>query len=119
MKEYQYDTLDKAEKGYQQMFYSFFLMIGGVRVSAEDTTLTGRSDIALTLKRDVWVVEMKVDESAEAALRQIHENGYYDRYINTDKTIHLIGLNFTSGKRQIDSWVEETVDKTKEPGYLG
>ena len=119
MKGYQYDTLDKAEKGYQQMFFSFFLMIGGVRVSAEDTTLNGRSDVVLTLNRDVWVVEMKVDESAEAALRQIHENGYYDRYINTEKTIHLIGLNFTSEKREIDSWVEETVDKTKEPSYLG
>ncbi len=119
IKEYQYDTLDKAEKGYQEMFYSFFLMIGGIRVSAEDRTLIGRSDILLTLKRYVYVIEMKVDESAKAALRQIHENGYYDRYINTEKTIHLIGLNFTSEKRQIDSWVEETVDKTKEPFFLG
>ncbi len=119
MKEYQYDTLDKAEKGYQEMFFSFFLMIGGVRVSAEESTLNGRSDILLTIKRDVYIIEMKVDESAEKALEQIHEKGYYDRYINTDKTIHLIGLNFSSEKRQIDSWVKETVDKTKEPTYLG
>ena len=118
MKEYQYDTLDKAEKGYQEMFFSFFLMIGGVRVSAEESTLLGRSDILLTLKKDVYIIEMKVDESAEAALEQIHEKGYYDRYINTDKTIHLIGLNFTSEKRQIDAWKQETVDKTKEPTYL-
>ncbi len=119
MKEYQYDTLDKAEKGYQEMFFSFFLMIGGVRVSAEESTLNGRSDILLTLKRDVYIIEMKVDESAEAALRQIHDNGYYDRYINTEKTIHLIGLNFSSEKKQIDAWKQETVDKTKEPTYLG
>ena len=119
MKEYQYDTLDRAEKGYQEMFYSFFLMIGGVRVTAEDRTLLGRSDIVLTLRKDVFIVEMKVDESAEKALKQIHENGYYDRYINTEKTIHLIGLNFTSEKRQIDSWTMETVDKTKEPTFLG
>ena len=119
MNKYQYDTLDRAEKGYQEMFYSFFLMIGGVRVAAEDRTLLGRSDIVLTLKRDVYIIEIKVDKSAEAALRQIHDNGYYHKYINTEKTIHLIGLNFTSEKRQIDSWVEETVDKTKEPTYLG
>ena len=119
MKEYQYDTLDRAEKGYQEMFYSFFLMIGGVRVSAEDRTLNGRSDILLTLKRDVYIIEMKVDETAEAALKQIHKNGYYDRYINTEKTIHLIGLNFSSEKKQIDAWKLETVDKTKEPSFLG
>jgi len=119
MKEYQYDTLDKAEKGYQEMFFSFFLMIGGVRVSAEDRTLIGRSDILLTLKRDVYIIEMKVDESAEKALEQIHEKGYYDRYINTEKTIHLIGLNFSSEKKQIDAWKQETVDKTKEPSFLG
>ncbi len=119
MKEYRYDTLDKAEKGYQQMFYSFFLMIGGVRVSAEDRTLLGRSDVILTFRKDVYIIEMKVDETAEAALKQIHDNGYCDRYINTEKTVHLIGLNFTSEKRQVDSWVEETLDKTKQPSYLG
>lgn len=121
MKEYQYDTLDRAEKGYQQMFYSFFLMIGGrgAAVSAEDRTLNGRSDIALVFNKKVYIIEMKVDSSAEEALKQIHEKGYYDRYINTDKTIHLVGLNFTSGKREIDSWKEEVVDKTKEPAYLG
>ena len=120
MKEYQYDTLNKTEKGYQQMFYSFFLMIGGscVNVSAEDRTLLGRSDICLSFNKDVYIIEMKVDESADVALRQIHENGYYDKYINTDKTIHLIGLNFKSKERQIDSWVEEIVDKSKEPTYL-
>ncbi len=61
---------------------------------------------------------MKVDRSADEALRQIHEKAYYDRYINTDKTIHLIGLNFSSDKRQISEWKEETLDKTKEPTYL-
>ena len=119
MKEYQYDILDRAEKGYQQMFYSFFLMIGGVIVSAEETTLLGRSDIVLKFNRDVYIIEMKVDESAEAALDQIHMNGYYDRYINTEKTVHLIGLNFSSEKRQIDSWREERIDKEKEGSFLG
>ena len=118
MKEYQYDTFDKAEKGYQEMFYSFFLMIGGIRVTAEDRTLLGRSDILLTLKRDVYIIEMKVDETAEDALGQIHDKAYYDRYINTDKTIHLIGLNFSSKERQIDSWKEEIVDKHNAPNYL-
>ncbi len=64
-------------------------------------------------------LERKVDETAEAALKQIHDNGYCDRYINTEKTVHLIGLNFTSEKRQVDSWVEEALDKTKQPSYLG
>ncbi len=61
---------------------------------------------------------MKVDKSAEEALSQIHESHYYDRYINTDKTIHLIGLNFASKDRQLDSWKEEILNKAKQPTYL-
>lgn len=120
MKEYQYDTLDKAEKGYRQMFFSFFLMIGGrgLSISAEESSLNGRSDVVLTLHKEVYIIEMKVDENAEAALAQIHKKGYADRYINTDKTIHLIGLNFSSENRQIDSWKEEIVDKHSAQNFL-
>jgi len=118
-KEFPYTILDKKEKGYQEAFYSFFLMIGGLRVTAEEPSLLGRSDVILSLSHDVYVIEMKVDSSAETAISQIKTLGYYDRYINTNKKIHIIGVNFNSQTRQIDNWKEEVVDKSLESTYLG
>jgi hemerythrin superfamily protein len=45
--------------------------------------------------------------------------GYHEKYVNNKKTIHIIGMNCISEKRQINEWVEEIVDKTKEPTFLG
>lgn len=94
-------------------------MLGAVALRAEETTLLGHSDIVLETKKDVWIVELKRDKTANDALEQIKAVKYHEKYVNTDKTIHLIGMNIISEKREINEWVEETVDKTKEPVYLG
>ena len=95
-------------------------MIGGrgLSISAEESSLNGRSDVVLTLHKEVYIIEIDVDENAEAAISQIHKKGYADRYINTDKTIHLIGLTFSSKDRQIDSWKEEIFDKHSAQNFL-
>ncbi len=116
-KEHPYTLLEK-EKGYQLAFYSFFVMMGGVAMRAEETTLLGRSDIVLETKNDVYVIELKRDKSAVKAMEQVRTMGYHEKYVNTDKTIHIIGLNLISEERQINEWVEEIVDKTKEPTFL-
>lgn len=77
-------------------------MIGGVRASVEDSSLLGRSDVVVEGRRDVYIIEMKVDLTADKAVTQIKRNGYYFRYINTDKTIHLVGMNFISAEKQAD-----------------
>ena len=118
VKEYQYDGLDTGEKGYQEAFFSFFLMIGGVRASVEDRTLLGRSDAIVRAGKDVFIVEMKVDESADKALAQIKEKEYWARYVNTEKRVHLIGLNFSSETRSVDEWKEKILDKSKIATYL-
>ncbi len=119
LKEFPYTIFEKKEKSYEQAFFSFFLMIGGARIDAEEESLTGRSDIVISTSRDVYVIEMKVDDSVDKAIEQIKEKGYYHKYINTKKTIHIIGVNFSSSDRQIKDWKEEIIDKTKEPTYLG
>ncbi len=116
--EHPYTLLEK-EKGYQLAFYSFFVMMGGVAMRAEETTLLGRSDVVLETKNDVYVIELKRDKTAQEALEQVKTMGYHEKYVNTDKIIHIIGLNCITDTRQINEWVEEIVDKTKEPNYLG
>lgn len=93
-------------------------MLGAATIKAEETILLGRSDIVLIGKKDVYIIEMKVDDSSENALKQIKEMRYYDIYVNTNKTIHLIGMSFDSKKREIETYIEEIVDKAKESNWI-
>lgn len=119
LKEIQYDGLDKAEKGYQEAFMGFLIMAGGIRASAEESTLLARSDVVIERGKNVWIVEMKVDQTAQCAIDQIRKNGYFHRYVNTDKCVHLVGMNFISEKKEVSEWKEEILDKTNEVSYLG
>lgn len=35
------------------------------------------------------------------AVAEVKKNGYHHRHINTDKTIHLIDMDFASAERQV------------------
>ncbi len=107
------------EVGYQSMFYTFFFLMGGCKIYVEEQTLLGRIDVVIETEDSAYVIEIKVDQSADKALGQIKEKRYYGKYINSDKIIHIVGINFSSETRQISEWKEETVDKTKETVYLG
>ncbi len=113
-----YVVLEK-EIGYQAMFYSYFLLFGVERIIAEETTTLGRIDVVIEEKSNVYVLEIKVDQSSDDAIEQIKGKRYYEKYVNTEKVIHIIGVNFSSSDRQINDWKEEIINKTKEPTYLG
>lgn len=112
-----YVVLEK-EIGYEAMFYSYFLLLGVEKINVEETTTCGRIDVVIESEADVYIIEIKVDKSADKALSQIRDKKYYTKYINTDKEIHIIGLNFSSKDRQIIECKEEIVDKATEQSYL-
>ena len=107
------------EIGYQAMFYVLFLIIGVDSISVEEATTLGRIDVVIVSRSEVYVIELKVNQSVKKALEQIRKKRYYAKYINSDKRIHIVGLNFTSRSRKISSFREEIIDKTKEPTFLG
>ncbi len=106
------------EIGYQSMFYAFFLIMGVDSIIVEDKTTLGRIDVLITTESEAWVIEIKVDQSVEKAIEQIKAKRYYAKFINTDKAIHIVGLNFSSETRQITKWREELIDKNKKPAFL-
>lgn len=106
------------EIGYEAMFYSYFLLLGVKEITAEETTTIGRIDVVIEAGEDVYVIEIKVDQSVETALEQIKNNRYYAKYINTEKSIHLVGMDFSSEKRMISDSREEIIDNTVGKDYL-
>ncbi|MCI6673661.1 MAG: PD-(D/E)XK nuclease domain-containing protein, partial [Spirochaetaceae bacterium] len=82
-----------------------------VRMASEDRTSAGRIDLTVETDRHVYVMEFKVDKSAEAALRQIKEKRYADKFrLEKGKTIHLLGIAFSSTGHTVQDWKEEVLD---------
>lgn len=98
------------EKTYQMMMYILFTVIGET-VRVEEHTNRGRIDVVLEGKKQLYVMECKLDRSAEEALEQIEEKDYARKYMiparAQGKDIVKIGVNFSSEKKNIDDWKVE------------
>ena len=70
-------------------------------------TADGRMDVAMRCENFIYVLELKLDKSADGALRQIREKDYQLPFERKGLPIILVGVNFSSEKRNIDSWVYE------------
>ena len=55
----------------------------------------------------IYVMELKYDGSAEAALKQIDDKGYLVPYSATGKRLVKIGVNYDSAKRTLGEWIIE------------
>ncbi len=101
-----YDLHEPTEAYYHSIFYLIFHLLG-YRINAEVHTHQGRIDAVIELKDRVLVFEFKVNQSAEAALKQIHEKKYAAPYEHTGKVINLFGVNISTTERNITEWVSE------------
>lgn len=80
----------------------------GLYCEAETATSNGRIDLTIKTKDYIYVIELKLDKSAEEALKQIQEKNYWSQYAVTGKKIFLIGVNFSSKTRNIQDSIITT-----------
>ena len=50
----------------------------------------------------VYIFELKIDQTADAALRQIEEKHYGSAFAADSRHIYRIGVNFSTEKRTIN-----------------
>jgi PD-(D/E)XK nuclease superfamily len=79
----------------------------GTFIQSEVHSAHGRADAVVQTDTDVFIFEFKFKESADAALEQIKNNGYADKYRASSKAITGIGVNFSDQKRTIEDWKTE------------
>ncbi len=105
-----YDMFIEKENNYQIAFYAVLMFLGFEKVEAEERTNIGRMDIAVTVRKGlIYIIELKLDDSADKALRQIKEKKYYEKYKKEGNKIHLLGINFSSKERNITEWKEDVI----------
>ena len=88
------------EKSVQEYSYERNLLVllkaQAIRCTTEDRQANGQADIVAMHPCGVFIFELKVDESAEAALEQVRKKGYDTPYHGDGTPIWIIGLNFDS-----------------------
>ena len=79
----------------------------GIRCTTEDRQANGQADIVAASPVGVHIFELKVDESADEALKQVKKKHYDAPYRSRNLPIWLIGLNFDRQTRHLlDAKVE-------------
>ena len=102
-----YCNVTNYEGHYQQMLYIIFTLLTNYLVDVEVHTPRGRVDIVLLTKTDLYVVELKLNKSAQAAMQQINLKNYRQRFALCDLPIIKVGINFDSTQGTIVDWVIE------------
>ena len=81
----------------------------GLNVFCEYHTYTGRIDMTVKTERYIYIMEFKVDKSAEEALSRIRDKGYADPFLTDGRELVLVGVSFSSEKRNIVDWLKEDI----------
>ena len=64
-------------------------------------TSKGRVDAVVELSDKIYVFEFKFEKDAAAALRQIKERGYHERFLGKDKQLYLVGVSFSLDQKAV------------------
>lgn len=91
---------------YEYTFYLIFSMLN-VYVRTQVKVANGRTDMVILMPDTIYVIEMKVGESAHKALEQINEKNYATPYLTDGRRVMKVGVRFNPDKFTIDEWESE------------
>ncbi len=80
------------------------LSASGTDADCEPLTSEGWIDLAVQFPDTVYIIEFKCNQNAGAAIQQIRDKRYADKYRQTGKHIVLIGINFDTKTRNVAEW---------------
>ncbi|WP_455630054.1 ATP-binding protein [Parabacteroides sp.] len=93
-----------TELHYRNVLFIVFKLVG-LYTQVEYHTSNGRIDLVLQTDRYVYIMEFKLNGTAEEALRQIEEKGYALPFAADKRQVIKIGANFSSETRNIERWL--------------
>ena len=99
-----YELAKDIELHYQNVLFIVF-RLAGLYTKVEYHTSRGRIDLVLQTDSYVYVMEFKLDGSAEQALQQIEDKQYALPFAKDSRKVYTIGVNFSSKTRNIDRWI--------------
>ena len=101
-----YELVRDLELHYQNVLFIVFKLVG-FYVQVEYHTSEGRVDLVLQTDKFVYIMEFKLDGSAEEALQQINEKHYARPFESDHRKLFKVGVNFSKETRNIEKWIVE------------
>lgn len=101
---YSYEMKLENENNFHNVIYMLMLLIG-INVQTEHKTSDGRIDLLITTDKYRYVIELKIDSTPEAALRQIEAKGYPLQFNADGRTIIMVGANFSTETRRLTGYL--------------
>jgi hypothetical protein len=101
-----YELVKDLENHYQNVLFIVSKLMG-LYVKAEYHTSEGRIDLVLQTDDYTYVMEFKLDGTAEEALAQINDKNYTLPFAIDSRKPVKIGVNFSSKTRNIERWIIE------------
>ena len=106
-----YAAYQHAKEGFYQAIFVICLELSGIHTQGEVATNKGRIDVLCQLADMFYIFELKVDQDAAIAMRQAVNQQYSQRCRHQGKQIVVMGVSFSSNKRNIDTWQGELLDE--------
>lgn len=98
---YEMAPLPEVERHFHNLIFILCRLLLPYTVRAEEKTSSGRIDMLIETPLYFYIIEFKVNSSADIALQQIKDKKYAAPYLGKDKKIYLIGVNFSTQERCI------------------
>ena len=101
-----YELARELELHYQNVLYIVCKLVG-FYVKAEYHTSEGRVDMVLQTDKFIYIMEFKLNGTAEEALQQINDKHYARPFEMDSRKLFKIGVNFSAETRNIEKWLVE------------
>jgi len=115
----EWDNKEQREGFYKLLMYMVFSILNN-KVRCENKCILGRADVVIETKKDVFVLELKVDDTVENALAQIDDKSYAVPWSSDGRRVVKCGVRIDSEKRNITQWrVTDEVGQLSEEKLFG
>ena len=101
-----YQVVGNAELYFQNAMYLVFKIMG-FYTQVERPTSDGRIDAVIQTPDYIYIIECKLDRTAEEALCQINDSDYAAPFAMDKRRLYKIGVNFSSQTRGVEQWIIE------------
>lgn len=99
-----YELARDREVHCQNILYIVFKLMG-FHTEVEYRTSRGRVDLVMKTSDYIYVMEFKLNGTAEEALQQIEEKGYSSAFAADGRKVVKVWVNFSDETRSIERWI--------------
>lgn len=99
----EWECNESREAFYKLLIYMAFSMLNSI-VDTEVKSVLGRADVVIQTNADIFVLELKVDDTVVNALQQINSKGYTIPYEADGRKLTKCGICISSSARNITHW---------------